>query len=293
MLTVLLLAWPAAAAGIAVLVETSAGLAHQEVAETVRRGLAGTAGPVAVVNGAEFAALPKADLRLVVAVGVRALETGLGADSPVPVLATLIPRESYEILVRQAGKRRTTALFIDQPLERQFELLRIALPERRRVAVLLGPDAAQRERSLRSTGEKYGMTVSVAQVTEAAALHETLQLLLPKADILLAVPDALVYGSANLRNVLRAAYGAGVPLAAFAPSYVKAGALLALFSTPAQVGRQTLEMAQGILSGSLPPPQYPHEFQIETNAYIRRTLGLDLADDTALADALRKQEQRR
>ena len=64
------------------------------------------------------------------------------ATDAAQTLCLLIPRQAFERLAPPRGDgrpRRLSAVFIDQPLSRQLELLRIALPGRNRVGVVLGP----------------------------------------------------------------------------------------------------------------------------------------------------------
>jgi signal transduction histidine kinase len=98
---------------------------------------------------------------------------------------------------------------------------------------------------------------------------------LAEPGILLAVPDSTVYNNRTISNILLTAYHQRSPVVGFSPAYVKAGALLALYSTPAQVGQQAGEAARlGLATGSLPPPAAPRHFRISTNPYVARSLGI-------------------
>jgi hypothetical protein len=65
---------------------------------------------------------------------------------------------------------------------------------------------------------------------------------------------------------------------------VSAGALLAVFSTPAQIGRQLGEelVALAEESGPLPPPRHPRYFSVEVNARVARSLGLTVPSAAVL-----------
>jgi putative tryptophan/tyrosine transport system substrate-binding protein len=91
--------------------------------------------------------------------------------------------------------------------------------------------------------------------------------------------------------VLLASFRARVPLLAFSPSYVRAGALLALYVTPEQVGQQVASVVRGVLQGkSLPSsPLYAQNFSVAVNEHVARSLGLDL-DANELGNQLRKRE---
>jgi ABC-type uncharacterized transport system substrate-binding protein len=66
----------------------------------------------------------------------------------------------------------------------------------------------------------------------------------------------------------------------FSPAYVRAGAMLALYSSPAQIGNQSARVVQGVLSGmALQPVQMPTEFVVGVNANVARSLGFRLSED--------------
>jgi ABC-type uncharacterized transport system substrate-binding protein len=106
------------------------------------------------------------------------------------------------------------------------------------------------------------------------------------------VADPQVYNSGSIANVLLATYRARVPVLAFSPSYVRAGALLSLHSTPVQIGTQAGSMARSLLQGSASPAAvYPADFTVTVNEHVARSLGLTL-DAPTLSDRLRRLEKR-
>jgi ABC-type uncharacterized transport system substrate-binding protein len=121
-------------------------------------------------------------------------------------------------------------------------------------------------------------------------LFPALQSLLRDVDVVLALPDPEVFNGQTAGNILTAAYRRRVPLVGFSPAYVKAGALLALYSTPAQIGSRGGDILRQALSGNaLPRPQWPADFVVKLNSDVAHSLGLAL-DEAALAEQLRRQE---
>ena len=80
-------------------------------------------------------------------------------------------------------------------------------------------------------------------------------------------------------------------MVAFSPAYVRAGALLALYVTPAQIGQQAGELARGVLRGKALPSQaiYAQNFSISVNSHVARSLGLDLDADRLSAELARRE----
>jgi putative ABC transport system substrate-binding protein len=212
----------------------------------------------------------------------------------VPVLATLLPRAAYEAQQAVGGThlRVVSAVVLDQPLGRQMALIQRALPERRRVAVLPGPQTRPQLGALEQEARARGIQlVAAASIDAPEQIYPSLKEATASADVLLALPDALIYNSASLQNILLASYRARVPLVAFSAAYVKAGALLAVYSTPAQVARHAGGLARGWLAGrGLPPAQSPREFAVVANNRVATSLGIQLDDAALIAEDLRRAE---
>lgn len=214
----------------------------------------------------------------------------------VPVIATLLPRNAYDARVEEAGRstRAMSAVLLDQPISRQMALIKRALPNWSRVGVLLGPQTRPQlpllERQARQRDLRLVPSPSVDGLEQIyPALREVLQ----SADVLLALPDATLYNSSSLQNILLASYRARVPLVAFSPVHVKAGALMAVYTTPSQVARHAAGMVRSWLAGrSLPPAQVPREFDVVVNNHVANSLGLRIDEATQIADDLRREETR-
>ncbi len=244
---------------------------------------------------ASLSALDATMPRLFIVLGTEALKQMLGRDLRVPVIAALIPRSGFERVTRESGKKvsgSVTAVYLDQPLGRQLDLLRLAMPDAKRIGVLWGPESTLQQSALASALQSRGLQEVSGQVGIGGALFSGLKAALDNTDVLLAVPDSYVYNSTTVANILLATYRARVPVFAFSPSYVKAGALMSLHTTPIQIGTQAAALARSLLqSGLLPTPQYPVEFNVTVNEHVARSLSLNL-NAAALADRLRRVEVR-
>lgn len=229
---------------------------------------------------------------LVVTVGTEAAATVLDERPAVPVYCVFLPETSYQAL-RSAAKRQAgdSALYIDQPIARRLKLVELALPHAARVGVVLGPDSRRQEASLRQAVAAAGLGLHAEAITEERQLVGALHRILEDADILLAVPDALVFNRHTAQSVLLTTNGRGKPVVGYSRAYVQAGALLAVYSTPEQIGRQVGESLLRYLdSGRLPPPQAPRHFSVAVNERVAHSLGLDLADEQTIAGQLRLKE---
>ena len=235
------------------------------------------------------------DTRLVVTLGARAFSQVVASGSKVPVIAALIPRLGYERVLAQHGKKpgsTVSALYLDQPFSRQLSLLRLVLPSARVVGVVWGPESVAQRGQLQASLKSTGLQVRESEMTSTDTLVAALKSALTDADALLAIPDSQVFNAATASNILMLTYRARVPVVAFSPSYAKAGAVVSVYTSPAQVGMQAATMAASYLqTGQLPGSEYPTEFEISVNEYVARSLGLSI-DSKRLSAQLAGQEKR-
>ena len=284
---------PAAAIEHVDVVLSESGGAYAEVAEAIRSELKGIAEITSRLAG-ESKKLPAVPIQAVVAVGTEACERAVKSTvGATPLLCVLVPRAALEPIARANGERTrlVSSIVLDQPLARQLALLQIALPERRRVAVLLGPQSKALAGELSGIAIAKDFRIVAGNVESPDDLGPVLQRTLEEANVLLAVPDGVLYNSQTIHNVLRTTFRMRVPMVAFSPAYVRAGALLSVYSTPAQIGRQAGRSIRALLSGrSLPHQQFPKEFVVSVNPQVARSLGIVLPDVQELASRLRALE---
>lgn len=267
------------------------GRPHIEVLETLRAELVKEAD---VVASNDQEPVP-ANTTVAVAIGLRACDILSRNSANIPVLCSLVPRAGFETITTAVTTRerpKISALYMDIPARRQLAFLHQILPERRRIALLASHASAAEAAHVSTVARELGMSAAWVAVAQDSEIHPALQHLLPDADVLLALPDPSVYNSRTIQNILLTAYRYKVPLVGFSPAYAKAGALLALHTTPAQIGRQTAEMLRPVLGGrGLPQAQYPRFSDVSLNSYVAQSLGINLKDETMLKERLRQLER--
>lgn len=233
----------------------------------------------------------------VVAIGTtaqRAMQEMFKDDpTPPPLLAILVPRLAFERTADPARLRSglQSAIYLDQPAARQMELVRLALPSLRTLGILLGAESKHLAPALERAARERGIQLMARQVGQDG-LFAALQGLLPDVDALLALPDPLVFSGQTAANILAAAYRQRLPLIGFSPAYARAGALVSLHSTPAQMGERGGEVLRQALPGrTLPPPQWSRDFVVTVNPDVARSLALPL-DEAQLTEQLRRRDWR-
>ena len=215
---------------------------------------------------------------LVIAVGMKAA-TDIAGSSARAALNVLVPETGHEKLLRdhpqRAASKTYSAIFLDQPTERQVRLIAALLPGKRQVGVLFDSFPPDELAELKQRMAMHGLSLHEHKVGADFPLHVALQHVLDSSEVLLALPDAAIYNSSTIRNILLASYRSGDPVIGFSPAYVKAGALAAVFSTPAQIAEQAVQFIQQYgETRTLPSAQHPQRFEVSVNEQVARALGL-------------------
>jgi putative ABC transport system substrate-binding protein len=283
---------PALAAGARVIVVAEMEKAPQAEAvaalndELLRDGVG-----VDVLAPASASHATLADASLIVTVGGHAARATVALKSASPVLHVLLSRSTVNALSHSPGGAPWSAVVLDQPAERQIALIRLALPEHERIATIAGPETAAEARALTAAAARSGLDVRSAEAADIPALYPALRSVLEQPAVLVVTPDGQVFNSHTVHHVLLTAFRLHAPVLGFSAAYVRAGAVLGLYTTPAQAGTETASVVRRVLAGqALPPPTHHALFEVGVNPTVARALGIQLPTADALTSALRVQE---
>jgi ABC-type uncharacterized transport system substrate-binding protein len=221
---------------------------------------------------------------LIIAVGLNSAI--IASASRLPVLCVFISKAGFRKIVRglpvNREKNTFSAIYLDQPINRQVAMVAAALPEIKSIGLLYSYLSPDLENYRKAIIEK-GFALREKKLESADSLYRDLDSLLEKSNVLLAIPDTEVYNSLTMRNILMTTYRRRVPVVGFSSAYVKAGALCAVFSTPSQIAVQAVSLTgQFIDTPLLPVAQYPAEFYVMFNQQVARSLGISIKENVAL-----------
>lgn len=220
---------------------------------------------------------------LIIAVGSKATEFAMQyADKNSIIVSTFIPSQRF----RQLSERylselkqkqiTTTAIFLDQPLERQLRLASLIKPELKSLGFTLGPDSQYILPELEEAAVRRDFRLNYQTLTLEDNPIQRIQPIMESSDLFLVIPDQSTLNKTTAKWLLYMSLRNHVPLLAFTENYVKAGAVAACITTPEDIGRYTAEQLHLIVGGTLPPPSFSPYFQVITNPRVARQLGLSI-----------------
>lgn len=213
---------------------------------------------------------------MVVAVGSAACGHLHDTAPDSPLLCLLTPKTFHQQLsARSRSDRFLSAIYIDQPDERQLRVARQLFPKLRRFALLHHDEHPPPLISARPPGSTE---LHAIPLNSNDNLVRVLRSELPSVDALLAIPDKRIYNRNTLRSILLTTYRARKPLIGYAKPFVNAGALMSLYTPPAAVGKQAANWLNNYLKNGrkLPPPAFPQFYAIAINSNIAKALQLPI-----------------
>lgn len=267
---------------------------YSKVVSVLRSNLAGKCNPayscpetdytLSYSNSDTFPSSIPPDTSLIITLGMKAARAASHLDTGVPVVNALISKVSADQL---GNRERQTLVFLDQPISRQINLARL-VRKQPRLGILLGPSSHSYLPPLQKEVERQGVVMAYRELTEENQVGPLLKALLEESNILLALPDPLIFNRKTIFNILLSSYHNKIPVIGFSAAYVKAGALVAVYSSPEDIAGHLADIVREYqVSGNqeMPAILYPKYFSIAINHSVARSLGISLPDE---ADIVRQ-----
>ncbi len=210
------------------------------------------------------------------------------------IVHALVSEDILETLRNSSAKgiAHSTLLVLEQPVARMLALAQIALPERKRLGVIYGPRSIRHAPDVRQQARLRGFQLVEKQVSNENEVGSALQAMVGQIDLLLALPDQDVVNPNTAKSLILDSYLHEIALVGYSHALVKAGALMAVHSTPEQFGRQAVELVsrRNVQDEGGPQIVYPRYYQVTINYQVARALGIDLPSENELSLRLHQVE---
>lgn len=175
------------------------------------------------------------------------------------------------------------AIVIDQPLQRLFDVASTIVSGRYRdrIIVAISEDNHVLQKEIAELKQLPDITLEVVLINDASEPAKVIDKALFNAGALLAVRDKKVWSGENAKWMLYQSYKFNVPVVGYSKRFLKAGALVSVYTTLSQTAQKTAELIidwhqqQGALSQQ--GIVYP-DFDTEFNKNIARALKITIPD---------------
>jgi putative tryptophan/tyrosine transport system substrate-binding protein len=224
-----------------------------------------------------------------VTIGTHAAEITLNKNPPVRSLSLLVSKQSWTILNQQKTSNQRSAILLDQPVSRQFHLIRELFGNDNNIGLLLGPYSASLETEIIASARQLQQEITIKTIHNTDELIPVLGNLSDNVDLLLAEPDPVVYNRRSIQGILLLTYRSKTPVIGFSQAYSRAGAMVSLYSSTEDIAKQAMEI---ILDQSTNDRlYYPKYFTITFNQQVARTLGISPPDEKQLIEQINQKEK--
>lgn len=221
---------------------------------------------------------------VLVTVGSRATRYALMEKISKSIFATFVTRSSLlSELSSEEGfpSQLKGALVLDQPAQRVVALAQLINPQARSLGTAVNGSSPNRRDEFSRATEKAGLQLNVATLFEDSNPISDLKIIFSNSHVFIVVPDKARFNSKIAKWILFLSYRHRVPVIGYSQKYSDAGALVSLFSTPEQIGRDTAKLVHEGLSDrrqlfSNPRLLSPREFTLAVNNKVANSLGLEI-----------------
>lgn len=224
--------------------------------------------------------------KIIISIGSAALKSISASGYQGQVISTLTPEISF---TQYNSQKRYSALYADHPVSQYLKLIKRALPSSNRVGVLLGPSSTIHEAELISAARTIGLNLVIEKTEQSRHVPHKAGQLAAEVDVILAIPDPVVHNPQTAHSILSAGYRHHIPVVAYSSSYLKAGALISLYSSPEQLAADTAKLIlERLKDADTPAPKtnYPPTFSIGINRTVAHSLGREGLDEAKLKTLL-------
>jgi len=221
---------------------------------------------------------------IIVTIGTKATKL-LSSIKETPIVFSFVSDPVKEGLVKSmdtSGNNLTGVVSDVSPAE-QFRILKLALPNVRKVALVYSSENSNIVKDGEIASKNFGIELKKHLVSSKKDALETLNKI-SDVDVLWAIMDPVVWGDADIISyaVENITLNKKIPILGFSENFVKGGFLLGLYADGRSVGLQTGEILSKILQGVQPkdiPIQYPKKTKLAVNEKVAKVLGINLTSE--------------
>lgn len=204
-------------------------------------------------------------------------------DIPIVFAMLLNPVASGLVRTMESSGFNLTGASMDISIETQFEWIKKAVPGVRRIGVLYNPKETKPviDEALK-VAQQIGIELEIEEIHSEVDLPKSLEQLCRKIDVLWSVADSTVFSPQSSRFIILYTLQNQIPFIGLSPSYVKAGALLALSWDYEDIGKQSGEIAVKVLTGENPidlPITRPRRVSLFINYRTAEQIGIKIPPD--------------
>ena len=226
--------------------------------------------------------LVRLKVHVIVAVGGRATQVAQQATRTIPIVMSLVtePVESGLVrsLARPGGNVTGTSIMASDLAGKQFELLKQAVPEVSRVALLwnpANPGSASQLKEAEAAARAVGVRLQALEARDPQEIDSAFAAITrERAGALVVLADAILYN--QRKQIAELAAKSRLPSASALREYAEAGGLIVYSADFLDLERRSATFVDKILKGAKPadlPVEQPTKFDLIINLKTAKAIG--------------------
>ncbi len=273
-----------------VIVTSSDSSYQQRTASRIQQNIDSANTQTLVISADELATSPKSSYTVYVAIGERAITSLNNYASDAMVL-----RINNRKLQSTNYTSVQSDLITEQPACKHLQLIQALNPRWTTIGVLASINTLDTTAKLTICAIKYNLNLQVYAITDESDLLTTLETAVENNHVLLAIVDPLIYNSKTVKNILLTSYRHRKPVIGYSDSFVQAGAIAAVYTSPETTGDDAVNILSDFFANNL---QFKHQihtpsdFEISTNSRVAGSLDIALPDQKTIVKRIRNMENR-
>jgi ABC-type uncharacterized transport system substrate-binding protein len=220
-----------------------------------------------IISNEDFATSSQNEKTLYVAIGDRAINSLYKFDPDAFVLR-VTSHKNHDNKYTSAQSDLITA----QPECRHIQLIKSLNPSWSTVGVLTSVNSADIAAALIHCAIKYNLNLQLYAITDNSDLLVTLEAAIEDNKVLLAITDPLIYNSHSVKNILLTAYRHRKPVIGYSDSFVQAGAVAAVYTSPQTIGDKAARIILDF---------FENNWQFSKNIYTARDFSISINKQVA------------
>ena len=185
-------------------------------------------------------------------------------------------------------------LITAQPTCRNIHLVKAINPEWDSVAVLSSKNSLDIAAELTRCAIQQNINLQVYAISDESDLLKTLEIAVENNKVLLAISDPLIYNSHSVKNILLTAYRHRKPVIGYSGSFVRAGAIAAIYTSAQYAGTTAAKLVSDFLQNSWQFDRNtykPDDFSVSVNRQVASSLEIILPSEDSLKESIKEMEQ--
>jgi len=195
-----------------------------------------------------------------------------------PVIYSFVTQENLPIREME-NKKSWSTIYINQPTKNLIEIAEKTVQNKYKNEILITLSEENKEaiKEIRNYKKIKNVKIKIIPIKESDNPAKLIEKHLFNAAAIIAIPDKIAWSNKNARWILHQAYTYKVPVIGYSEAFLRAGAMISVYSSAENIAKKTSEeVSYWLKTGQLKNKAITPKRTIKTNPNIARALGYSI-----------------